>query len=141
MNYATINLMALSSKLAVESTSMNPYAKESIKLGIDFASDMAKWAQLFQQPNFSVMGLSLGNVQAIKTAARNHGLERVVVYPCVVGGTWTACLGMSGGNIADFCKGMGITLLDKSCINSSNTEQDSLFKEYGITLFLRSDEE
>lgn len=141
MNYATINLMAHSSKLAVESTSLNRYAKEGIKLDIDFASDMAKRTQPFQQQNFSVMGLSLENVQAIKTVARANGLERVILYPCVVNGRWTACLGMSGGNVDGFCKGIGIALLEKSSINSTPTEQDSLFREYGITLFLRSDEE
>lgn len=122
-------------KLAVESTSLNRCVKESIKPGIDFASDMAARDWLLQQPNCSVMGLSFGNVQAITTAARTHGLDREILCPRSVNGAWTARIGTEGGNIAGFCKEIGIVPLEKSSIDSSYAEQDIMFREYGVTLF------
>lgn len=141
MNYGIINLMALSGKIAVESTPINRYAKEATKTGIDWVADIAKQTQERNQINFSVAGLSLGDIRAIKTAARTYALERVILYPCVVNGSWTVCIGADGGNINAFYNALGTESLKKSSITSSCDEQDSLFAEYGVTLFLRSDEE
>lgn len=141
MHYTAINLAALSGKLAIESTTLNRYAKEGIKVGIDFAADMAKQAQLLQQSNFAATESILKSVQVIKAAARTYGLDSVVLFPCIVNGCWTACFSMGGGNIAGFCRELGIVQLEESNIYSTSAERDTLIKEYGVILFLRSEEE
>lgn len=135
-----INIAALGGKLAVESSSLNRCAKEGIKLGIDFVAESAKQAQQLQQCNYSVMGLSLDDIQKIKQAAVIHDLDRVILYPYVVNERCIACLGANGGNIPAFFSMLGIVPIEKSIIDSSISEQEALFNQYGVILYLRSSE-
>lgn len=140
MNSNVINIAAFGGKIAVESSSLNRCAKEGIKFGIDFVAECAKQAQQLQQCNYSIMGLSFEAVQKIKAAAITYGLDRVILYPCIVNGRCIACLGADGGNSSAFFNMIGTEPIDKSIVNSSTTEQESLFNQYGIILYLRSNE-
>lgn len=134
MNYSMIDIIALSAKLGIESTSMNPWGKEGLKALIEQEATSAK-KQLVQQQDFTVMGLPLNAVNAIKIAAQKHGLDRVVLFPCPVNGIIIRCFKMEGGDIAAFCQAIGQPLLKKSDINASETEQERLIHEYGVILY------
>lgn len=136
MNYSMIDIIALSAKLGIESTSMNPWGKEGLKALIEHEATNAK-KQLVQQQDFTVMGLPLNAVNAIKIAAQKYGLERVVLFPCPVNGIIIRCFQMKGGDIAAFCQAIGQPLLEKSSVNASESEQESLIQEYGVILYQR----
>lgn len=136
MNYSMIDIIALSAKLGIESTSMNPWGKEGLKALIEHEATNAK-KQLVQQQDFTVMGLPLNAVNAIKIAAQRHGLDRVVLFPCPVNGVIIPCFQMEGGNIAAFCQTIGQPLLEKYSVNASESEQKSLIQEYGVILYQR----
>lgn len=135
MNYGTIDLMAFGGKLAVESTSMKPWPKEGIKLGIDIVANMLKDVQLHSAATFSVMGLSLEQIQFVKLAAKKHDLDRIVVFPCPVNGLIIPCIRMEGGNVAAFCKMVGTSVFPKASINVEESEQNTLIEQYGIILY------
>lgn len=134
------SLGALAGKLAVESTSLPLLAKESIKSGFDLIADISKQAQLKPQNDFTTMGLSLRAVQTIKAAAKEFDLDRITVYPCIVNGLWTPCLRIDGNNFASFCRHVGIIPLNGSNTSLSLSEQNELFEQYGVIIYLRSDE-
>lgn len=136
MYYSTIDFIALSAKLGIESTSMNWWGKQGLNALIDSEAANAK-RRLVQQQDFTVMGLPLNAINAIKIAAQKHGLERVVLFPCPVNGTIIPCFKMEGGDIAAFCQAIGQPLLERSAVNASDTEQESLAQEYGIILYQR----
>lgn len=136
MYYSMIDLIALSAKLGIESTSMNWWGKQGLNALIDCEAANAK-RQFVQQQNFMVMGLSLNAVNAIKVAAQKYGIDRVVLFPCPVNGTIIPCFKMEGGDIAAFCQAIGQPLLEKSAVNASDTEQESLAQEYGVILYQR----
>lgn len=115
---------------------MNWWSKQGLNALIDCeAADVKR--QLVQQQNFTVMGLSLNAVNSIKVAAQKHGLDRVMLFPCPVNGIIVPCFKMEGGNIAAFCQEIGQPLLEKSAVNASDTEQESLAQEYGVILYQR----
>lgn len=134
MYYSMIDLIALSAKLGIESTSMNWWGKQGLNALIDSEAANAK-RRLVQQQDFTVMGLPLNAVNAIKIAAQKHGLDRVVLFPCPVNGIIIRCFKMEGGDIAAFCQAIGQPLLKKSDINASETEQERLIHEYGVILY------
>lgn len=136
MQYSMIDLVALSAKLGIESTSMNRWGKEGLKAFIDFGATNAK-RQWRQQRDFTAMGLSPSAVNAIQAAAQKHGLDRVVLFPYPVNGAIIPCFKMEGGDIAAFCQATGQPLLEKSAINASETEQERLIHEYGVILYQR----
>lgn len=136
MNYSMIDLIALSAKLGIESTSMNWWGKQGLNALIDSEAANAK-RRLVQQQDFTVMGLPLNAINAIKIAAQKHGLERVVLFPCPVNGTIIRCFQMEGGDIAAFCQAIGQPLLEKASVNASESEQESLIQEYGVILYQR----
>lgn len=136
MQYSMIDLVALSAKLGIESTSMNRWGKEGLKAFIDFGATNAK-RQWRQQRDFTAMGLSPSAVNAIQAAAQKHGLDRVVLFPYPVNGAIIPCFKMEGGDIAAFCQATGQPLLEKSVINASETEQERLIHEYGVILYQR----
>lgn len=136
MYYSMIDFIALSAKLGIETTSMNWWGKQGLNALIDCEAANAK-RRLVQQQDFTVMGLPLNAINAIKIAAQKHGLERVVLFPCPVNGTIIRCFQMEGGDIAAFCQAIGQPLLKKSDISASETEQERLLHEYGVILYQR----
>ncbi len=136
MNYSTIDLIALSGKVGIESTSMNRLAKEGLKTLIDCEASNVK-KQLFLQQNFTVMGLPLNGVNIIKSAAQQCDLDKVVLFPCSINGTVIPCFKMYGKDIATFCQIIGLPLLKKSDVDVNEGELESLIKEYGVILYQR----
>lgn len=136
MKCSMIDLVALSAKLGIESTSMNPWGKEGLKALIEHEATNAK-KQLVQQQDFTAIGLSPSAVNTIQAAAQKHGLDRVVLFPCPVNGTIIPCFKMDGGDVAAFCQATGQLLLEKSSVNASESEQKSLIQEYGVILYQR----
>lgn len=137
MHYGAINLMAFGGKLAVESTSLNRWQKEGAKFGIDILAEMTKSAQQPTKDNFSVMGLSLSQIQFVKSAAEKHNLDRVTIFPCPVNGVVIPCLKMEGGNVEAFCATIGTPLLQKSSVNADESEQATLIEQFGAILYQR----
>lgn len=136
MNYSTIDLIALSGKIGIESTSMNRFAKEGLKALIDCQASNTK-NQLFLQQNFTVMGLSLNDVNIIKSAARQYGLDKVILFPCSVNGTIIPCFKMEGGDIVAFCQMIGQPMLKKSDVDINEDKLESLINECGVILYQR----
>lgn len=136
MDYSTIDFIAMGGKLGIESTSMNRWGKEGLKALIDYGAAETK-RQLVRQQDFTVMGLPLSAVQTIKEAAQKHGLDRVVLFPCPVNGMIMPCFKIEGGDIAAFCQTTGQYLLEKTAVNATADEQESLINEYGVILYQR----
>lgn len=138
MDYNDINLIALGGKIAIESTSAERSQKEVAKFGIDYISDAIKQFCADQQGRFSVMGLSLTNIHAIKAAAQMYGIDQVILFPCQVNGAITPCIKVKGGDVAAFFQAIGNTPLEKFSVNSSDNEQSELIDRYGVIVYSKA---
>lgn len=139
MNNNAINLMALSGKLAVESTSWNRLQKEGLKAGIDILAEVMKSTRVTEENKFSVMGLSIYQIRFVKDAAKLYGLDRVIIFPCPINSVLTPCLNMEGGDIAGFRKMLGVPPLRSEDITTSESNIPTLIEQYGVVLYQRKD--
>lgn len=139
MNNNAINLMALSGKLAVESTSWNRLQKEGLKAGIDILAEVMKSTRVTEENKFSVMGLSIYQIRFVKEAAKLYGLDRVIIFPCPINSVLTPCLNMEGGDIASFQKMLGVSPLKRESITTSESNLPTLIEQYGVILYQRKD--
>ena len=139
MNNNAINLMALSGKLAVESTSWNRLQKEGLKAGIDILAEVMKSTRVTEENKFSVMGLSIYQIRFVKDAAKLYGLDRVIIFPCPINSVLTPCFKMEGGDIAGFRKMLGVPLLRSEDITTSESNIPTLIEQYGVVLYQRKD--
>lgn len=139
MNNNAINLMALSGKLAVESTSWNRLQKEGLKAGIDILAEVMKSTRVTEENKFSVMGLSVYQIRFVKEAAKLYGLDRVIIFPCPINSVLTPCLNMEGGDIAGFQKMLGVSPLKRESITTSESNMPTLIEQYGVVLYQRKD--
>ena len=139
MNNNAINLMALSGKLAVESTSWNRLQKEGFKAGIDILAEVMKSTRVTEENKFSVMGLSIYQIRFVKDAAKLYGLDRVIVFPCPINSVLTPCFKMEGGDIAGFRKMLGVPPLRSKDITTSESNIPTLIEQYGVVLYQRKD--
>ena len=139
MNNNAINLMALSGKLAVESTSWNRLQKEGLKAGIDILAEVMKSTRVTEENKFSVMGLSIYQIRFVKDAAKLYGLDRVIIFPCPINSVLMPCLKMEGGDIAGFQKMLGVSPLKRESITTSESNLPTLIDQYGVILYQRKD--
>ena len=139
MNNSTINLMALSGKHVVESTSWSRLQKEGFKAGIDILADVMKDTRVTEENNFSVMGLSIYQIRSVKDAAKLYGLDRVIIFPCPINSVLTPCFKMEGGDIAGFQKALGVLPLQSESITTSESNLLALLEQYGVILYQRKD--
>lgn len=139
MNNNAINLMALSGKLAVESTSWNRLQKEGLKAGIDILAEVMKSTRVTEENKFSVMGLSIYQIRFVKDAAKLYGLDRVIIFPCPINSVLTPCFKMEGGDIAGFQKMLGVSPLKRESITTSESNIPTLIEQYGVVLYQRKD--
>lgn len=139
MNNNAINLMALSGKLAVESTSWNRLQKEGLKAGIDILAEVMKSTRVTEENKFSVMGLSIYQIRFVKDAAKLYGLDRVIIFPCPINSVLTPCFKMEGGDIAGFQKMLGVPPLQCESITTSESNLLALLEQYGVILYQRKD--
>lgn len=139
MNNNAINLMALSGKLAVESTSWNRLQKEGLKAGIDILAEVMKSTRVTEENKFSVMGLSIYQIRFVKDAAKLYGLDRVIIFPCPINSVLTPCFKMEGGDIAGFQKMLGVSPLKRESITTSESNLPTLVEQYGVILYQRKD--
>lgn len=139
MNNNAINLMALSGKLAVESTSWNRLQKEGLKAGIDILAEVMKSTRVTEENKFSVMGLSIYQIRFVKDAAKLYGLDRVIIFPCPINSVLTPCFKMEGGDFAGFRKMLGVPPLRSEDITTSEPNIPTLIEQYGVVLYQRKD--
>lgn len=139
MNNNAINLMALSGKLAVESTSWNRLQKEGLKAGIDILAEVMKSTRVTEENKFSVMGLSIYQIRFVKDAAKLYGLDRVIIFPCPINSVLTPCFKMEGGDITGFQKMLGVPPLKRESITTSESNMPTLIEQYGVVLYQRKD--
>lgn len=139
MNNNAINLMALSGKLAVESTSWNRLQKEGLKAGIDILAEVMKSTRVTEENKFSVMGLSIYQIRFVKDAAKLYGLDRVIIFPCPINSVLTPCLKMEGGDITGFQKMLGVSPLKRESITTSESNVPTLIEQYGVILYQQKD--
>lgn len=139
MNNNAINLMALSGKLAVESTSWNRLQKEGLKAGIDILAEVMKSTRVTEENKFSVMGLSIYQIRFVKDAAKLYGLDRVIIFPCPINSVLTPCLKMEGSDITGFQKMLGVPPLRSKDITTSESNIPTLIEQYGVVLYQRKD--
>ena len=139
MTNNAINLMALSGKLAVESTSWNRLQKEGLKAGIDILAEVMKSTRVTEENKFSVMGLSIYQIRFVKDAAKLYGLDRVIIFPCPINSVLTPCFKMEGGDITGFQKMLGVPPLKRESITTSESNMPTLIEQYGVVLYQRKD--
>ena len=76
-------------------------------------------------------------VQTAQEAASVCGINRVVVFPCILNGRVQCLVRMYGGDIAAFCRMTNITLISDYCIFASPEIKDAE-REYGVVLYERN---
>ena len=140
MNYTNkIDTFALAGKLAVESSAMSRENKEYAKLGIEGLQILLKEMQQSQVRDLSVMGLDLTQVAWIKTAAKQCGLKRVVLFPCNINGQVQIFFRMYEGDRKAFCNMIGIQYIESNLSARDEAEIEKCIKQYGIILYERDE--
>lgn len=137
MNYTPLDLIAVGTKLAVENSSLPRSQKEYAKLGIDCTTELIKQFTMSPQVSFSVMGFSPDQLHALKAAAAEHRLNRVILFPCSVNGVLVPCLNMESGDIPAFCNAIGLKSPANINITASENVQKELMRQYGVVIYLR----
>lgn len=108
-------------------------------MGIDFVVDEIKRAQALQQNGFSVMGLSLGDINTVKSAAQTYALDLVVLFPFPVNGVVVPCFRLKGGDPLAFCKAIGLSFFEPDEVNMREAEQVKLADQYGVIVYIRKE--
>ncbi|MBQ5866963.1 MAG: hypothetical protein IIW56_09850 [Oscillospiraceae bacterium] len=73
----------------------------------------------------------------IQVTARLYNLDRVVVFPCFIGGEIQLCYRMHGGYIPMFCQQVGIRLLTDSVEQLNPDYIAQMEQQYGVILYER----
>ena len=76
-------------------------------------------------------------IENIQATARLYNLDRVVVFPCFIGGKVKLCYRMHGGYIPMFCQQAGIQLLTDSAEQLNPDYITQMEQQYGILLYER----
>ena len=76
-------------------------------------------------------------VERLQATARLYNLDRVVVFPCFIGGKIQLCYRMHGGYIPMFCQQVGIRLLTDSAEQLNPDYITQMEQQYGIVLYER----
>lgn len=137
MGYTQLDLLADVSKLLVENSSMPQNQKELAKFGIDCTTELIKRFHVPTQGSFSVMGLSLNQLYALKAAAKECKLTKAILFPCPVNGVLVPCLKIEGGDIPAFYNASRLTSLKNTNmrVNASESEQNELIRQYGVVVY------
>ena len=114
-------------KAIIEMTPMDRESKDWVQLGLDIAKTAAEPA----------VNKPFPEVVRMQNAAKEYDLERVVVFPCVVEGLRVPVIRMYGGDIAAFCKHLGIILLAESECGASGANIQKLEALCGIEIYKR----
>lgn len=139
MSYIPLNVVAAWGKLLVESSSMPQEQKEYAKLGVDCLAELIKQFNVPPQVSFSVMGYSLDQLYALKVAAKECKLTKVILFPCPVNGLFVPCLKMEGGDLPTFYHAAGLTPPQNININATETERAELIRRYGVIVYSSED--
>lgn len=76
-------------------------------------------------------------VERIQAAARFYNLDRVVVFPCCIGGKIQLCYRMHGGYMSMFCQYLGIHLLTDVDVQLNTNYISQMEQKYGTVLYER----
>lgn len=76
-------------------------------------------------------------VERIQASARFNNLDRVVAFPCLIGGKIQLCYRMHGGYIPAFCQQVGIHLLTDTGIQLNPDYISKMEQQYGVVLYER----
>ena len=137
MIYTPLDLIADGTKLLIDNSSMLQNQKEYLRLGVECAAELIKQFNVPPRVNFSVMGFSLDQIYALKVAAKEFKLAKVILFPCPVNGVIIPCLKMEGGDIPAFYNAMGLSSLENMNmkVNANEGEQNELIRQYGVAIY------
>ena len=76
-------------------------------------------------------------VERVRSAARLYNLDRVVVFPCCIGGKIQLCYRMHGGYIPMFCQYLGIHLLTDADVQLNPNYISQMEQKYSVVLYER----
>lgn len=75
----------------------------------------------------------------IKTAAKQCGFKRVVLFPCNINGQVQVFFRMYEGDRKAFCKMIGIQYIESNLSARDEAEIEKCIKQYGIILYEREE--
>lgn len=134
-----IDFAAYGGKAAVDYSSMKPIPKGLTKIGIDLGKEELK--QLFdwletQKKNASPVRRNSNDFQTI---AKDCGLQQITHAWILFGDLPLPCYYMEGGDIAKFCKLVGISQFPETMSNKHTAKTIDTIKKYGVVIY-RSEE-
>ena len=91
--------------------------------------------QVHPEQNMTVMGLTLEQISAIKRAAEQYSVEKVVLFPYLDGQRAIPLMHVYGGDKEGLFRHLGWSSMGTNSPAEVTSEFDSLIKEYGITLY------
>lgn len=131
-----IDFAAYGGKAAVDYSSMKPIPKGLTKIGIDLGKEEIK--QLFdwlEKQKNSAPPVHR-NPSDFQTIAKECGLRQITHAWILFGDIPLPCYYMEGGDIAEFCKLVGISQFPESMSNEHTTKTIDTIKKYGIVIYL-----
>lgn len=122
---ALINNLACGSKLIIHTLNWKPEDRIFAEGIIDIIAESLKFA----------VSVKDAEIERIKAAARLYNLDRVVVFPCFIGGEIQLCYRMYGGYIPMFCQYLGIHLLADADVQLNTNYISKIEQQYGVVLY------
>ena len=122
-----IDVLAHCSKLVLDLVPMEEKSREWTKVGIDLSAEVLKCVVLNDD-----------DVQQIRHAAKHHGLDQVIAFPCVIQGQKIEFLRMYGGAISDFCRQLGIQQISENTVPVDLEYLTQMERQYGVVLYDRN---
>lgn len=130
-----VDFVAYGGKIAIGYSSMKPTPKVLSQVGVDIAGELLKeLLNRLEEQRKENASVSC-NSRDFQKFAKDCGLERITHAWILFGDIPFPCYYMEGGNIAKFCKLVGIAKFPETMANEVTTKTIDTIQKYGTVIY------